>query len=571
MRLSRKRPALRLLAPRTIVVGTPFELRAILDCASDVDMRGVHLDLRGTLSWIADSQWGQTWGTSPFSRATVALRPAGRLERGQHVFGARLRIPSEFPATHEGQALKVRWSAELRVEVPWWPDATATFFLHVVSPPRPAGPERRQLFVTHRDGPIADRPYMEMSLASIQVEPGGELHGNLALSNIGHKTVRSLDFSLVASERVPGGLGEVVHEVVTTRWRIPLNTVEEAQPIHVRLQLPTNLSPGFRTNQASLSWWLDTEADVMGMRNLRLRVPLFVRSRQVQETNLAPAPSVVGSERIESLWCEVARRTDLEYQDGYLRADIEGCRVEIRRERRPGGTRVAGTILYPDLGIGMALDPRRRAVVARDQQQAEFLDAGLRDGLVRCHATTATDTYIACALDSSGQRLGPLERFTLDLTELARAVGRLRPDIPAPADLQPAIEEWARAAARLQGRLDRAAVRIQAHWENIALSIGIGWKPGGTPDRLRLSVRPMRSLGPHIHIDRELPGMLPQAVVNLGLQSTLAGAGADHVTIDRESIAVQLPFDTPLDRAVSTLESLVSIVRRAIGELGPYR
>lgn len=569
MRLTRKRPALRLLAPRTIVIGTPFELRAIVDSGADIEMRGVHLDLRGTLSWIADSQWGQTWGTSPFSRASVQLRPAGTLARGQHVFGARLRIPPEFPAAHEGQALKVRWSAELRVEIPWWPDATATFFLHVVAPPRPAGPERRQLFVTHREGPVADRPYMEMSLASIQVEPGGELHGNLALSNIGAKSVRSLDFSLVAAERVPGGLGEVVHEVVTNRWRIPLESVQEAEPIFVRLQLPRNLSPGFRAAQASLSWWLDAEADVMGTRNLRLRVPLFVRNRAVLETNLAPAPSVVGSERIASLWQEVARRTDLDFQEGYLRGDIEGCRVEIRRERRDEGTRVVGTVLFPDLGIGMAMDPRMTAIVARDLNQAQFVDAGLRDGLIRCHATVATDTYIECTLDSSGQRLQPLERFTLNLTELARTLGRLRDHIPPPADLEPTIEAWARAAQRLSGRLDRAAVRIRAHCENIGLSIGIGWKPGGTPDRLRLSVRPARSLDRALHVDLELPARLPDALVDLGMDTVLASA--DHVTLDHERVAVQLPFDTPLDEAVGTLESMVAIVRRACGETGPYR
>ncbi|MCB9755710.1 MAG: hypothetical protein H6713_37745 [Myxococcales bacterium] len=571
MALIKKRPAIKLLAPRVIPSGTPFRVRVVLDCPEPLEVNSVSVDLEGSEVWFTSSQYGRHRNESRLCRASVGVVSKTKLGAGLHQYDVTLEIPPEFPGSYAGSALRIEWSVRIHVDIPWWPDARRTFLVNVVHPGHEDERATDKLVhVSAKGGPTGEAPYFEVMLRSREIAPEGALEGAIALSNVATNKYRAIEFRLVAAERLPSLVIENVHHNEVGRWRVPAERAGEGEPVRFKLNLPSNIVPGFRTHSAGVRWFLAVEVDVPWKLDPKVWIPLNARSRGLASEGIEPAALAVGSERVELVWREVARRTYYNHVDGVLQREHGHVHVELRREHQGRrGAIVVGELTYPDLGIGLVRDGRER-LRARDRGQTDHLAAGLDDALVAAGwPTAADDRRLRFELDDPGHRVEPLERFAILVFAVAEAFESTRRELPAPAAIAEQLADWTRAARALGGHLDHAAVRVTASRAEVGLTLRAGFKPGGEIDRYVLEVRPKVPISERHH--RSGAGAKPP---KSELAESLAPLcdDAETLTIDWHRIELVVPERAfTLEQAIARLEQLAGVGSKLSGRVGPYR
>ncbi len=569
--LIKKRPAIKLLAPRVITSGAPFRVRVVLECPEKLEVNSVSVDLEGSEVWFTSSQYGRHRNESRLCRASIGVVGKTQLNPGLHQYDVNLEIPSEFPGSYAGGALRIEWSVRIHVDIPWWPDARRTFLVNVVHPGHEDQRATHKLVhVSAKGGPAGDAPYFEVMLRSREIAPEGVLEGAIALSNVASNGYRAVEFRLVAAERLPSLMIENVHHNEVGRWRVPAERAGEGEPLRFKLNLPGNIVPGFRTQSSGVRWFLSVEADVPWKLDPKIWIPLNVRSRGLASEGIEPAALAVGSERVELVWREVARRTHYNHVDGVLRREFGHVHVELRREHQGRrGAIVVGELTYPELGIGLVRQGKER-LRARDRGQTEHLMSELEDALAAAGwPSTADDRRMRFELEDPGHRVEPLERFAVRVYAVAEAFESARAELPAPAAIAEHLAEWSRAARALGGHLDRAAVRVTARRAEVALALRAGFKPGGELERYVLEVRPKVPISERHHVSG--PGLsLPESELSETL--TELTVGAEKLRIDWHRIALELPTsEVTLEQASARIEQLAALAVKLSGRVGPYR
>ncbi len=574
MRLLKKRPNIQLLAPREVDVGQPFQVRAVLDCPLPLRVDRILVELVGLEVWFSESQYGRHRNEAPFCKAVTTTIAGVDLGPGPHAYEASFEIPARFPGSFSGDRMRIEYVINVQVDIPWWPDARAAFVINVRGHDEPRAAEPHTVYVSDVGGPPPRRPYAELSLGTTDIEPGGQLRGAIALSNVALNEYKGIDLSLVAVEEVPAPLGQLVFHNKVARWHVPVEDPREGQPIQFCLRLPSTPVPGFQTPNLALRWYLVAEVDVAWESNPELWIPVRVRATsEEREDKLQPAPPAVGSERTELVWRGVAKRTGFEYVDGALTRGIGLCQVEVRREHRGiDGVYLVGEIRYPDLGMDLDLEKRggRIVVTGRDRHQAEFMQERLRAAIAACPPQSAGDRRIVCELADSGSRAAPLEHFARRLWALAEAMESARTEIPPPASMEPLLPEWVHAARAIGGDLQRSSMRIAAVREQMRVGLYTQWKATGEPEYLVVEVRPIEPLASRHHIRWRANGstLPPRAFLHL----VPLCRGSDGMIIDRERLRLFLPPPAySLRDALVRLDGMVTLAKRLSGRTGPYR
>ena len=305
MPLLKRRPEIQLFAPTTIVMGQPVRVRAVLRCAEPVPVDSVEIELVGTGVWFTSSQYGRHRNTSSFSRWVARpLRERTELTAGEHTLSAGFEVPPDMPASYVGRRLTIEWTVRVHVDIPWWPDARATFVVFVAGQSEaPKAPPRR-VFASSTEGPQGRKPYAEISLGSTVLEPGGRLQGKVALANTASNDYRALRLSLVAVETVPGLVSSWSQHDVRARYEVPLPEPREDTPIEFALRLPADLAPEFCTRTLALAWFVEARLDVAWSVDTKLWIPVTVRASRASGGEEAAAPLAVGSERLALIWAE---------------------------------------------------------------------------------------------------------------------------------------------------------------------------------------------------------------------------------------------------------------------------
>jgi hypothetical protein len=572
--LIKKRPDIGLLAPREIALGRSFEVVAILDCAASVPVQAIEVRLIGSVVYFTHSQYGRHANNSEFCRAVARVLDAEvELGEGEHQYRARFELPEHLPASYVGREIRIEYAIDVHVDIPWWPDARASFLLRAASTKSPVPSDERRVFVSDLEGPPARRPYVEVSLGSTELVPSETLHGAVALANVASNEYRAVKMALVRVETMEVPLVKHSVHVREAQWTLALESPGENEPSRFSLTLPPYMVPGFEIQGFSVEWFLEVVADVAWARDPKVWIPVQIRARGLAEEGMRRAPLAVGSERLALVWSKVAEQTGLEFAEGVLRGKHGETEIEIRREHRGRkGVFVVGEVVYPDLGIDLRhTEPKaKQPLSGRDATQVEWLCKKLEEPLAERAPDEADDQHMLWELDDAGQRVDRMVSFSTAVQAVAAALEPVRSQIPPPDSMRDQMASWEAAAARLGGVLHRGKMAIVASREEIGLELQTEFHVSGEPARLVLEVRPTMPIDVRHHMDWYADEGEPLPRGDLDLAGPCEGAAA--VKVDKQRVQVVLPAD-PLDLedAVARLQALLALGRKLSGKMDGYR
>ncbi len=563
MGLLKSRPEIRLGIPRVIVPGDSLSARLILRCSDPVPIDGLSLELVGTGVWHTSSQYGQHRNTLDVVR--LVGRPVTErteLSAGDHEYIVAFTVPPDAPPSFSGGLLSVEWEFRVRADIPWWPDAKATFVAHVAPRPSAESAAPPRVFASEMDGPQGTKPYAELSLG--EVVSGESLEGTVALANTEHNDYNGIEFRLTSTETIPSLLASRTVQHKQASWRIPLSSPGENELIRFHLKLP-EIVPAFDTQKLSLSWQLEVRLSRAWALDTKLWIPLEVRTRTGHDRTETSAPLAVGSDRLAQVWRHAGRSSGFNYRDGELSRESGAARLVIRREHRGRrGLQLLAEARYPDLDLGLRCEDG--TLRARDPAQSKSIGEHTDPKCEGLQLEHADDTRMVFSVDDPGTRLRSVSETADRFAAFWSAFETVRESLPAPADMVDAVPAFQAAARHLGADLDVASMDIRGSRDEIPFALEVQWDDDGRA-RTLLEVRPVLPIDARWH-QRWNDG--PFAALPQGLEPLLHGARS--VEIDDEAIRVVFPpCGSDVHPMVERIEAMLEVARRLSGRGAGYR
>jgi hypothetical protein len=594
----RRRPLVSVRIPGDIRPGRTFVAEVTLDAKSAVPVDWVDTELE--CKEVVTFGSGKSTVRVPHShlRLVARLMDEGTLPAGKRVLRCEFTLPPELPPTYRGTRVTCGCTLSVHVSIPWWPDRRAEFDI-VVRPNNRPPDDPPAMYGTHPKGPKGNDLALECSLDRRVIEPGGEILGMVALTNLASHRVRQLSVGLVSLETIRrDGRRKEVHEAerFVLQQAVPEET-DDGEPIPFRMRIPDNVSPSWRSALWDLDWFLEVEAHVPWSRNAKLTIPVTLVPRGVAKAKTLRAPPTIGSERVTALWSKVASEVGWKLDGDVLRGDVGDVRATIRRDHRGGeGFVLHAELRYPSLHLGLdggerrgfrrilgggvsignpAWD-RRHYLAGREPAQMEAFARAVGEALARVGLEDLDDDHAVLLAREAGLTLGPLRDFVHRAIEVALLIGVARGRIPAPGCMRDAIEAWKTLAKRLDGELELSRMGVVGRFEGDAVEVATAWglKPEPTGTVLCLTLGDVPRAEQQVvweagHFTAGGREGLPEPCRDL-LEPLLRGALAFQVNA-RE---IRLTLPAPAMATEALLEALSWLRAFSLGlrtGLGPYR
>lgn len=596
----RSRPSMTvMMKPGVPHPGQTLEVEARLEAKSETPVDQVSFELVGTET--VRVKRGKS--TSMWQHSHVRLRaahPGKTLSVGPHTYSARFDLPRALPPQYLGRYSRIDYTLEVRVDIPWWPDRVGTYDIPVTSWPVEARQEPG-IFVSERGGARAGELYTEMSLASTTVEPGGEISGTVAFTNVAHGHARGVRLALIASERLfadagfwQGGSIRETREVMRSEMTLRRGPPEEGVGIPFRVRVAPETIPSLSGTISALEWKIVVIIERLISNVPLIQVPILIvprGSRTEQRTASAGAPAVGRERRIQSFQ-HVGAQVGLAYDAE--RDDLHGAQgsveTRIAVETRPDGAlATVAHLSWPALGMGLRLAPgawtdrlvSREIDVGHPQFDRDFhvrsrvpdqakalLDKELCDlllGVVDAGAEVHADdegaslTLRVALIDEQ-----PLASFAALAVRVARAFNAAFERVPPPPALVPHAEAWRSYAAQLGGRFEPG--RCAIHDATFALervAVVTLWSDDG--EHLHTEVQ--MAAGAHIDPETVAPAARNLATAVQERSGGTVSIGGELITL---SLAKMVANPAELEPSLEDLAKLLHAVRGR-GAAGPFR
>lgn len=475
----RSRPDITLfLSPRRPVPGQQLVARVRLNVRSETPCDGLIVRLLGNeRRYRNTSSSGKTTVTHYHRREVVSqglmIKP-GTLRPGVIEQEFRFEVPHDAPPSYRSSLSLIDYKVDVRVDIPWWPDAHEVYAVEV-DPPSRAGVRGHPRAVTNVQGERRGEGIaMELSLAEDASEPGGTVRGALALTGLAAKSLRRVELACVAVEsaRVYSAAGPTA--VDRRVWVLREGTPAEGEAIPFSLGLPPELTSAFASPFIEVTHHLEATAVVAWGRDVSVHVPLLVAAGAGQSSGQVPA---VGRARNLAVWQQAVSQVSIpgaslvrfEPESAQVVFSVHGLRVVAREETRGDGPCLVAEVSYPALGADLrvaertwtdlgaklaALDPefqRRFTVRAREQEQAAaVLDDALRAALGSFDEAAMDDRGAVVSRTGGVFQLSGLERFLHAVQVLAANLAAACARVPPPSALASCAEAY-RDFARERG------------------------------------------------------------------------------------------------------------------------
>lgn len=492
--------------PSTILPGGEFVANVALEAKSDVPVDWVDVLLEGK----EDARFGQGNHARRFShthaRLSARVYEGGTLPKGQSNFACRFALPAGLPPSYRGSAAECSYTLSVHVSIPWWPDRKAAFDINVGTPRVQAPDAAAATYGSHPQGPRGDELTVECSLAERVLEPGGVVHGAIALGNLAYHHVRYVSVALVGNEIVQTSDGQLrdVNDDRRYVMRLPVpEGLGDAETIPFRMRIPERVSASWKSVLWELVWTLDVEAHVRLGRNVLLRIPMTVVPSGSAPKQDRKAPPIIGSERVLAVWSSVAKSLDLNLEGDTLRKRVEDTDVVIRREHRGSdGIFLVAELSFPSLHLGLdgglrrgfrrvlgggvecgdATWDRRHYIVARHPEQFGQVLRWLSPVLIAVDLHDIDDGQAVLQSREAGLTVEPLHRFAGRALEVARAIHAARGRIPPPPCMASALEAWQLVAHKLEGSLETARMAVVGSIEGAPVELETTWDGDASPE-----------------------------------------------------------------------------------------
>ncbi|MBI5536332.1 MAG: hypothetical protein HY898_26665 [Deltaproteobacteria bacterium] len=600
MGLIRSRPRISVRIPRAVLPGSSFNAEITLDSPRSIPIDFVDVTLDGTERvWVGAGK-STAKHERPLGAFAARMSGARTLDKGKTQFLCRFTLPPDVPPSFYGTWARVEYLLAVHVSIPWWPDRKSAFNVWVVAPPSTA-PDTPGVRISSRpDGPEAQEPHVECSLASTTLEVGGVLVGSVALSNVRYNRYRSISVALSATEvtRSPNRSWQSVNKAVRFEVELPVaDDVTEAQAHPFQMRLPKDIAHSRKSALFELIWTVSVRAKLSWASDVILDIPVVVLPPNSVTTRAGRAAPSVGFDRVQAVWSAVAQNLGLKLGDEGMRGRVGGCEVTIRRDHRgKEGVFLDAELRFPSVHLGLEGGPkggfkalwssgvklgdekwdRRNRVRGREEAQVRaFLDS-LRPALINLDLDQVQDDRLQVRRRESGLNAPPLEAFVRAAMELAGRMDQARAAIPVPAAMSAARESWMQLAERLTSHLQPGDMRIEGELMQFRVEVSTEWTESAEPLRTVLVVRGTQPIREDYRIawhseDTSIVGQsaLPKAAV-AWLSQAIEGATA--LSIAEEGVEVSLPAPVmdagPLLDRIQLLCDLLLSLRSATG---PYR
>ncbi len=567
--LIKRRPEIMLYAPRAVRAGGELRARVHLRCPEDVPIKAVDVELQGVFSSFLQHQENGGSREQVYLRQRARVAGEGELEGGDHAYDTVFRLPATLPASYDGHDIRIQYLIAVHVDIPWWPDARASFVIKVMAPDLDAPVAKPRVFASAAGGAPGAKPYLEVSLGGTDVLSGGMLRGAVALANLSTNDYRAIEIGLVAVESIHQRSGRYTYHRKVRGWRLPVQAVAEGEPQRFTLSLPEGLVPGFEIRACSVRWFLDVRANVAWSRDPRVWIPLTVRASGIVDEGQVRAPLAVGSERVMLVWQSVAQARDLVFADGVLRWRGGDVELALAREHRGReGALLCGTLSFPELGIGLKAE--KGQLTSRDPAQAEWLAEELGAALTVLLPATADDASLVFELHDAGQDRATLLLFVDGLLALAKLLGPALGAVPPPASMVEHVPAWASAAQALGLRFRPGPMALRGRVDGCAVEVRTGWDIDGLPDQTIFELVPARPIDGRHHLSWFHGEALPEST--LPIAALISGERARALDISADVIRIDLSgaLEDPATE-LARISALAEVGRRLEGRRGGYR
>ncbi|MEZ4392581.1 MAG: hypothetical protein R3A48_15950 [Polyangiales bacterium] len=501
----RSRPDIALfLSPTRPVPGQQLVARVRLSVRSETPCDGVIVRLLGNeRRYRNTSSSGKSTVTHYHRREVVSqglMFKPGTLRPGVIEQEFRFDLPADAPPSYRSSLSLIEYKLDVRVDIPWWPDAHEVYAVEV-APPSQAGLRGHPRAVTNVQGERRGEGIaMELSLAEDVTEPGGTVRGALALTGLTGKTLRRLELACVAVEsaRVYSAAGPTA--VDRRVWTLREGTPAEGEAMAFSLSVPPELASAFASPFIEVTHHLEATAVVAWGRDVSVHVPLRVAPGAGQSSGQVPA---VGRARNLAVWQQAVSQVSIpgaslvrfEPESAQVVFSVLGLRVVAREEARDDGPCLVAEVSYPPLGAELrvaerrwtdlgakldAVDPefqRRFTVRAREQEQAAaVLDGALRAALATFDEAAMDDRGAVVSKTGGVFQVSGLERFLHAVQVLAASLAAACARVPPPAALAPSLDAY-RAFALARGATLRVGDLTLHDWSvrGLALNTAHRW------------------------------------------------------------------------------------------------
>lgn len=629
MALIKHRPRIKLLTVPQVMPGESFVVRVEIHARRPVPIEYIDVDLEGEERCTIGSGQYQTVRSRALCRARARVCDEDELPAGVSSFRARFSMPPTAPPTYNGNCARVSYLMHVRAAIPWWPDARASFEIHVShrvvrhggNPASGASANpipKPLLFSSRPEGPNANEAHIEGSLSADVVVPGGLVSGAVALNNVAFTRYTGLRLALVGIEYVQ--LGGRSGRVEAHRYEVylPVEKPTEGQRREYHMRLPHHVPASHRGPYWGLMWQLECKAEIRWGQDLVLRVPVEVIPLQHGERPRLErrAPPTVGSERVREVWRVVANAHALTFDGARITGAVGACELSVEREHRGRqGVYLRGQLRYPSLHLSIEIEPvrgsifgsgggvrfvgqrwdRNHRVHCRDDSQLQAIAMHLRGGLMPLARARMTDEAFSTEVRNAGVSRSRLNAFVGALVSMARAIEGARRDIPPPAAMVEGLASWTALATSMNGSLETARMAIAGVVAGVTTRVHTHWSATGQPVSTVVEMdAPMSIAEEHrglfigasddeamaLEIDahgsraRAQPGHGRGRIEDIddtpGFSAIVEGAY--RLSIDAEQVAITLP--APIVDALplrERLQAMASWIRSLSGAAGPYR
>ena len=525
-------PEVKISAPAHWYAGEMFAVEIEVIAKDKIRVDYIDASIHSEEGWRIKSGNQHTEVTDKTYERVARVMEHGILQAGATTFSTQFGFPRLLPPTHR---IEPAWNVcvlRVHVSIPWWPDGRYRFPITVRH--RITQPIVREPLVmrsTRTDAP-ADKPRIELGLASKRLIVGETVSGSVALFHIDDDKPRELELALVPSLTLLGRGRPRDRRGDMVRRSIELPTGFAGKAHEFMLEIPTTITPSFQSRTHALRWHLVAKIGSFFGPNLVLAVPL-----EIVDATAAPnsprllAPPRVADARATALLSQLAQtagwtetRGEEPERDGSQPAITRSIgEAELRiaySYHGEDGTFLVGRVDHPSLGLGLTVTPsstlrhvffkdveidlaawdRAHHVVARSSEQTiPFLRAAIGSALgadtlgrlVRWDDGAVVYECLVSSLEAA-----ELEAFATALAEVAAAIQHARSAITPPPSLVVDVAAWQELARGLRGTFTIGDLSIDGELDRMPVSLGLTWTTEHKPEHLLVTVgHPDRASG----------------------------------------------------------------------------
>ncbi|MGE0549934.1 MAG: hypothetical protein AB7O24_01660 [Kofleriaceae bacterium] len=525
MGLFPSKPKVEVFAPTTLVIGRPVTIDVVITADEPTKIDFVDVGLVGRQGWAVGAGKNRVTYSASFPDDIVRVHEAGVLAAGTTRLAGKFVLPPGMAPTHHVDPAWATLEVRVRISIPWWIDARPRFYLPVRLPPPAASLTRTPVMTSSaRSGAAADKPRLELSLASARLIAGETVLGSVSAFHVDDRKPREVELSLVPVVRLHGRgrTRDRRGKSIDMTFELPAGRAGKNVPFE--FPLPAAITPSFSTVSHDLSWMLYVSSGSFFSGKLETAIALEIVDASAAATTarLTAAPQL-GDDRIASLfaafadsygWRAVADDDEALAANVVIERELGGLVMRIAHDYRgKDGTYLITQLAYPGLGLGVSVAPSSslRHVFFRDLEidVAEF-DRGHQ---VSARSRDQTKPWLAAVVPSLMSvlpLLGTIVRWddedlviersvaSIDssdlvmidraLVTLAGAFDRARSAVIPPPELVVDLEAWRLLARVFHGQLTVGDLSIDGHLEGVPVQLGLEWDLEGQPIGVRAHV-----------------------------------------------------------------------------------